>query len=149
MEKIKQIIQENIYCVLSTVDAQNQPWGAPVFFAYDEHYNFYWWTDTESQHSKNIEDNGKVYINIYDSHAAIGKGLGVYAQCAASLVEGEDLDRVREILNNRLGEQTLPTEKSSPTSAMQLYKATPVKWWHTANSQRGDDMIIVRQEVEL
>lgn len=149
MEIIRNILEKNLYCNLSTVDENGMPWGAPVYFVYDDKLNFYWWSDTESRHSKNIETNQKVFITVYNSHDPVGRGHGLYIESAAEKVNVEQLDRVRDIFNSRLGDQALPHEKSSPISAMQFYKAVPKKWWHNTTSMREDDMVIVREEIKL
>ncbi len=43
------------------------PWNSPVYSAFDKDYNFYWASWKENQHSKNIKENEKVFVVIYDS----------------------------------------------------------------------------------
>lgn len=76
--KFLEIIESIIYLNLATVDKLGNPHNAPVYTAYDESYNFYWKSWTENQHSKNIEENGKCFVTLYDSTTPAGTGIGVY-----------------------------------------------------------------------
>ena len=83
-DKAKEIIEKVIYITLATVDKSGQPWNTPLFSAYDKSYNFYWGSSRESQHSKNIMSNNKVFIVVYDSTVPAGQGDGVYIKAQAS-----------------------------------------------------------------
>lgn len=66
-ERAKEIIKEILYITIATTSREGQPWNSPVYSAFDESYNFYWASDQNGQHSKNIAENNKIFIVIYDS----------------------------------------------------------------------------------
>ena len=52
-EEIRRLLDESIYCVVSTVGDDGQPWGSPVFFGFDDDA-IYWRSWVESDHSRNL-----------------------------------------------------------------------------------------------
>jgi Pyridoxamine 5'-phosphate oxidase len=68
----------SIYITIATADSNGQPWNTPLYAAYDEHYNFYWASWTESVHSRNIRQNPAVFLVVYDSTVPEGTGEGIY-----------------------------------------------------------------------
>src|SRR6266446_3642631 len=63
--KVQAILSRTEYAT-ATVDEDGNPWNAPVYVAYDDHFNFYWGSYKESQHSKNIRNNPKVFLTMYN-----------------------------------------------------------------------------------
>src|SRR5690348_8698929 len=100
MEEItraKQIIEKILYITLATVDNDGQPWNSPVYSAYDSEYNFYWASDRNGQHSRNIAENNKVFVVIYDSTVPEGTGEGVYIQAKAyMLIDKNEIQKALE-----------------------------------------------------
>src|SRR5919205_4480788 len=87
-QKSKDIISKVLYITISTASKDGTPWNSPVYSAFDQDYNFYWASDQNGQHSKNIAENDKVFIVIYDSTIPEGTGEGVYIQARAYKLEG-------------------------------------------------------------
>lgn len=77
IEKAKKVIKEVLYATVATVTAEGQPWNSPVYTSYDEHYNFYWVSWKENDHSQNVRANGRAYLVIFDSTVPAGSGFGV------------------------------------------------------------------------
>jgi general stress protein 26 len=77
------IIDANLYLVLATADGTGQPWSSPVYFAHDGYAEFFWVSAPEAEHSRNIAARPRVGIVIFDSHAPIGTGQGVYIRADA------------------------------------------------------------------
>ncbi|MEK6898106.1 MAG: hypothetical protein AABX28_01980 [Nanoarchaeota archaeon] len=75
------ILETNSLLSLSTFDEKNkQPSVCSVYYAFDNDFNLYIWTDPKSQHSKNTIKNYKIGADIYDSHQEWGellKGLQI------------------------------------------------------------------------
>lgn len=76
--KVAEIIKKIPYITLATVANDGQPWNSPLWSAFDNDLNFYWASDWNSVHSKNIKENNKIFCVIYDSTMAEGTGEGVY-----------------------------------------------------------------------
>lgn len=53
----------NFFCI-ATVDKKGV-WSNPVYFAWDSKYNFYFISQMESRHMKNIKRNSRVSASIY------------------------------------------------------------------------------------
>ena len=95
MDKIIQsalaILKETELLTLSTVD-KNQPCSCSAYFAFDEEFNLYIWTDPSTLHSKNIAESPLVSVNIVDTTQQWGtnlKGLQIFGK--ASVVSDEEL----------------------------------------------------------
>lgn len=82
----KEVIEKIEYINLATVTPEGMPWNSPVYTAYDKDYNFYWASDQENIHSKNIINNQNVFAVIYDSTAPAGTGFGIYLKGTAVVV---------------------------------------------------------------
>lgn len=147
MKTAEEYLAASQYCVLSTVDDEGNPWGAPVFFVHDENKTLYWWSDTEAQHSRNIDANGQVYINVFDSTLPEGKGEGIYLRCEAGRVPKGALERVRELYNQHVKTFALSPEDVSGDAPTQLYQAVPQLLWQNAPGSRDGKYIDIREEI--
>lgn len=85
------ILENNNFVVLSTVSDAGVPWGTPVHFAFDEQ-NIYWISGDNAVHSRNIFDNGKVFLVIYNSQQNTAKDTRacLYIETTARALEGEE-----------------------------------------------------------
>jgi hypothetical protein len=95
------IINANLYLVLATADGTGRPWSSPVYFAHDGYAEFFWVSAPEAAHSRNIAARPQVGIVIFDSHAPIGTGQGVYMSAVAGQVVGDDVTRGIETFSRR------------------------------------------------
>lgn|SRR3990167_5091914 len=152
-EKAKKIIEKILYITIATVSKDGQPWNSPVFSAYDESYNFYWNSWKENQHSKNIAENNKVFIVIYDSTVPERMGEGVYIQAKAFMITDEkEIEEARMLLSKR---KSKPSSKlRSPAEFLgeyprRVYKAVPEKVWVNGNGDINGNYIDIRTEVSL
>ena len=66
-QKALNILDSNLYINLATSSLDGQPWNTPVYAVRDEDFNFYWRSWCGAEHSKNIQDNEKVFLTCYDS----------------------------------------------------------------------------------
>jgi uncharacterized protein YhbP (UPF0306 family) len=146
------ILRHIKYATVATVSDNGQPWNSPVFTAYDSQFHFYWFSDKESQHSKNIRSTGTCFIVVYDSTAPEGTGEGVYIQATVRELLDDEVLEAKAICDARLG-KTKNRDISTYTGDAPLrgYKATPVKVWinEDANNPDGSYLKDVRVEVVL
>jgi nitroimidazol reductase NimA-like FMN-containing flavoprotein (pyridoxamine 5'-phosphate oxidase superfamily) len=98
---VRGIIDANLYLVLATADGPGRPWSSPVYFAHDGYAEFLWVSAPEAEHSRNIATRPQVGIVIFDSHAPIGTGQGVYISATAEQVSSENLTRGIEAFSRR------------------------------------------------
>jgi hypothetical protein len=95
------IIDASLYLVLATADGTGRPWSSPVYFAHDRYAEFLWVSAPEAEHSRNIAARPQVGIVIFDSHAPIGTGQGVYISATAEQVGSDNLTRGIETFSQR------------------------------------------------
>src|SRR6187551_3580918 len=74
------IVRSLLYVTVATTSSVGEPWNSPVYSAYDDRGNFYWTSSPLAQHSRNIDQNGRAFLAIYDSMVPAGKGEGVYIE---------------------------------------------------------------------
>ena len=135
---------------LATVSEQGNPGNAPVFFAYDDKYCFYWGSYKDAQHSKNIRQNGKTYFVIYDSTVPAGSGKGVYVQAdAKELSDKDEITLAHKLLWDR---HTVPywmIEQFFDNAPIRIYKAVPQKIWINGEEKACGHYVDTREEVHL
>ena len=68
------LVEENSYLTLATVGADGVPWASPVWFAARELDVFVWASKPGARHSRNIAENRRVSLVIFDSSKAPGEG---------------------------------------------------------------------------
>jgi len=153
-ERVKSTIAGVKYITIATVSEQGEPWNAPTFFAYDEAYNLYWGSPTESQHSKNIKANSQVYIVIYDSTVTPGTGKGVYIRAKAHMLSKLDEARTAfDTIMKRRGD--IPYwpywdfEEYSPEKPIELFQARPQKIYTNGGIMKDGVYVDSRVEVKL
>src|SRR3989339_171259 len=63
-----------------------------AFFAYDDIYNLYYLSPSDSQHSLNIKENNSVAVTVFDSHLTFSNKLsGLQMFGTAQQAKGKDL----------------------------------------------------------
>jgi nitroimidazol reductase NimA-like FMN-containing flavoprotein (pyridoxamine 5'-phosphate oxidase superfamily) len=121
---VQDIVAANRYMVLATADEQGVPWATPVWFATEDHRRFYWISDPNTRHSRNIAARPEIAIVIFDSTQPINTGRGVYAKAVAEQVANAEVDRVLQIFSERSvahGGEVWTREHLEP---LRLYRAT-------------------------
>ncbi len=93
LDSVNFILNKNKLLTLSTVDKKNNsPCSSTAFFCFDENFNIYIWTSEDTTHGRNIEENNKVAVNIFDSSQKWGTGLqGLQIKGRASKTSGNEL----------------------------------------------------------
>ncbi|MCL4392359.1 pyridoxamine 5'-phosphate oxidase family protein [Patescibacteria group bacterium] len=149
-KKAKEIIAKIIYITVATVSKDGEPWNSPVYSAFDSDYNFYWVSPTATQHSKNIKENGKAFLVIYDSTAPEGTGDGVYIKAKASEVRSlKELAHAFKLLYARKDKKARDISYVLKKSPLRVYKAVPEKAWLNTFEKVGEHSVDGRIEVKL
>ena len=136
-EIARQLIADNLYLSLGTADADGTPWVTPVFFTPDGFSDFYWVSDPNTQHSRNLANRPDAAAAIFDTHAIVGRAEAVYLKLTATQVPDGDLEPALAIYNSRLPEAKhfeLP-ELLTP-APFRLYHATVLE--HSVLVRGGD-----------
>ncbi len=101
--KAKEIIDGNKYMVVSTSDKDGGPWGATVLYVYDEESElFFFFSDLESLHSRNIIENPRVSLTIFNAGSPIGEYKGIQVEGNAHLVGKDKLDLAFNLYSKRI-----------------------------------------------
>lgn len=149
----KKIIEKILYITVATVSKDGQPWNSPVYSAFDENYNFFWTSDQNGQHSKNIKENNKIFLVIYDSTAPEGTGEGVYIQAKAYQLDDEkEITHALKYLDGRVNKQKDPAIRVAGFQGdmpRRVYKAVPEKVWVNDDGEINGNYVDVRIEVDL
>lgn len=87
----REIITSNVYMSLGT--AGERPWIAPVFYAYDDEYIFYFVSAVDSMHVQQLLKNHQAAAAIYSTGSPPGEGNGVQMDGYADVVGEADLPR--------------------------------------------------------
>ena len=146
LAKVQEILEQNIYCTVSTVCDDGKPWGSPVFFGFDNDRTIYWRSWTENVHSRNLQARSGAFVTIFDSHTPWGEGTGVYM-----LGKAHQLDDVAEI-DKALSCMNLRSKKSSEVEEFlapnprRMYAFTPEKTWVNIDKEKDGRYIDERVE---
>lgn len=148
IEHARKIVDKIKYLTIATVDSEGKPWNAPVFGMCDEDFNCYWGSYQGTQHSKNIEYNGMVYIAIYDSTVAPGTGWGVYIRGTAKIIEDKaEVKKIFEMMKKRHDDSFWPIETMSGDGPIRFYKATKEHIWMNDGDKVADTYVDVRRQL--
>ncbi len=149
-DKAKEIINKILYITIATSSKDGVPWNTPVYSAFDENYNFFWASDKNGQHSKNIKENNNVFLVIYDSTAAEGIREGVYIQAKAyELTKEKEIADALSYLDKRVNKKPHSPEKFLGNMPRRVYKAVPEKFWINGDGDINGNYIDIRMEVNL
>lgn len=145
--KARTILDSICYATLSTVDPNGNPWNSPVYCAYDEHYNVYWGSHVESQHSQNIRANHKVFIAIYDSTCEPGTGEGVYIQAhVKELTNSDEITHAHTLIQARRPSPYWKLAEVQPDKPVHLFQAIPERIWMNDEGEKDGQYIDIRKE---
>ncbi len=96
------IVDAGRYMTLGTADADGRPWVSPVWYAHEDARTFIWVSDPGTRHSFNIAARPDVSLVIFDSHAELGEGQGVYVRAVAEQVDGDEAVRAIAVFSAQL-----------------------------------------------
>jgi Pyridoxamine 5'-phosphate oxidase len=127
IEQGRTIVDNALYLVLGTADADGRPWAAPVYFAHNGYREFIWVSKPEARHSRNIEVRPEVSIVVFDSTVPIGTGGGVYMEATAAEADEAERDEALATFSRRSvahGGGEFTAADALPPARLRLYKAT-------------------------
>jgi hypothetical protein len=89
---VNELLTASRYMVLATADADGAPWASPVWFATDDGRAFYWVSDPNARHSRNVAARAEIAIVIFDSTVTPGEANAVYMPARAEQCGTEGFD---------------------------------------------------------
>ncbi len=148
--KAKEILANIRYITIASASTEAEPWGTPVLAVFDDQYNCYWTSLNNTQHSKNIKENPRVYLTCFDSTVLPGEGGGVYIQAqAVEMTDPAEITRVAELLYVRKNKPVRKAEEFLEDSLKRMYKATPRKFWINLDIDVKNDPENAKKEIIL
>jgi len=125
------IIDANLYLILGTVDPDGRPWTSPVCYTPGGNREFYWFSDTDARHSRNLAERPQVSFVIFDSTVEPYHGRAVYAAGEAQELSGSDLDRALAAHPRPDRPDLLPPPRPDVTAPApyRLYQVTASDMW--------------------
>ena len=104
----------------------------------------------KNQHSLNIEKNPNSFITIYDTHAPMDAGLGVYFQGRSyKLQNPKDILFALKGIYARRGKRPRSIKEFLKIFPRRAYKFVPSKVWVNGGSDVNGNYIDVRTELDL
>lgn len=116
------IIRNNIYLTLATTDGED-PWASPLFYTVDKEYNFYYISQLNSLHSKNIAMNPSVSFAIFNTRQKEGEGNGVQARGVVKLIKDSQIKEAMKWYKTSFIEMN--EENFMGDAPYRLFKITP------------------------
>jgi len=117
------VIAANRYMTLATADGRGVPWASPVWFATEDEHTFYWVSDPNARHSRNIAERPEIALVIFDSTVVPGEARAVYIAARAEQVTPAELG-VFQRVSAAQGLDAWTEASVSPPARHRLYRAT-------------------------
>jgi uncharacterized protein YhbP (UPF0306 family) len=95
------IVENGAYMTLATADASGAPWVTPVWYALESLSSLIWISRPDARHSQNLSVRPQLGIVIFDSHAPIGTGQGVYLEATAEPVTENEVEATMAVFSQR------------------------------------------------
>lgn len=133
------IIKSNIYLTLGTAD--KDPWVAPVFYAVDDKYNFYFISQLDSLHTQHLLKNPNVAFAIFDSHQKEGTGIGVQGNGKAYLLKDEELTEASKYYRTTFVE--MKPGSFTDSAPYRFFKIVPEKFYVLDPDEKVDKRVEV------
>ena len=130
--RFRRVIDANLYMTLGTADETGRPWASPLYFAHADYREFVWVSKPGARHSRNIAARPEVGIVVFDSHAPINAGGGMYMSATAEEVVGDDRERALAVFSARSvahGGGEFGLEDVEPPAELRIYRATATEHW--------------------
>ncbi len=142
----KELLNSIRHAAMATVNEDGSPHNTPYFFMYNEDFTkLYWGSHPDSQHSKNITRDGKLFVVVFNSVVKGKGGLYIAASGGHALQDNEIAEgvRVHNITRSRFEQDPIPEEY--------YQKGSQKMWCATINKielycvERGADGYILRE----
>ncbi|MEV4316669.1 pyridoxamine 5'-phosphate oxidase family protein [Actinocrispum sp. NPDC049592] len=126
-EIARAVLDANSFMTLATADASGTPWASPVWFATENHRDFYWVSAPTSRHSVNLAERPVLSIVVFDSTATPLMGQAVYMMATAAQVPDPEIHDALTLFNRasvRSGLSEFTLDRVTGSARLRLYRAT-------------------------
>src|SRR5215467_9735281 len=91
----RRLMKASTLCALATVSPGGRAHVNHMYFASNDRYDVFWFSDRDSVHSRNLDNNASAAITVYDSHQVNGRpDRGVQLFGTAGIASGDEAIRV-------------------------------------------------------
>jgi len=146
----RQILEDNQYMTLATVNPDGRAWVSPVVYAPDSNINLYFLSLPESRHSRNIADRPLVSAAVFDSGQACGAGVGLQIEGQVRPVPAEYSLRALKWYFGRKwpypGDNLAVKgfKKFVKGKIYRFYKFVPTSVWMNDPRKEKDERVLIR-----
>lgn len=100
--KLKECLDSTTVAVLATRE-RDGVWATPVYFSYDDEFNFYFISPKGTRHMNNIKSNSNVALAVFTPLSVSGiHQIGVQVKGVTSIVPDSEIEKVYAIRAKRL-----------------------------------------------
>jgi uncharacterized protein YhbP (UPF0306 family) len=149
----QRILDQTLYCTLSTCSADGFPWASPLYFSYDRHWHLYWSSAIASQHSQNLDKNGgRAAITLYNTARDQPKVQGLFL---TGLAHELDPNRVASVLKTFFDRypKAVPQRTAADylhDSPRRIYHFVPQAVWITGERLAvGNQLVDTKIQLDL
>lgn len=127
---LTECMESTYFCSIATLGVEGV-WVCPVYFAYDDKFNFYFISQPPSRHTRNIKEDSRVAAAIYSTAQDPGGDVkGVQLEGNARILPDQEVETAHTIYYKRKdAERGLPkrspTEHMGETAEWKFIKVTP------------------------
>jgi general stress protein 26 len=144
INRAKQLLKEIHHVPVATVNKDGSPHDSPVFMVFDDKLSAFWASNPETQHSKNIARDDRVFLVVFDSREGHG---GLFIKARAKVLESktetehgyQKLKELKQQLHGNMG----GLDKYTAAAAQRIYQAEPEQIWIN-KSDRDEHGVIIR-----
>lgn len=146
--RTKEILNNVSYVTIATASVDAEPWNTPVLAVFDDTYTMYWTSLSDTRHSKNIRENSRVHLSVYEP--AVCERDGVYIQATAEeLLNEEEVSRAAALLYAKKGKEPRAAKEFLGESNRRMYKAVPQRFWISLDAEVQINPATSKHEITL
>jgi hypothetical protein len=147
LKRAKDLLNTTRHAAMATVNEDGSPHNTPYFLMFDDDLgHFYWGSNPESLHSKNIARTGQAFVVIYDRTE---RG-GLYVKIEnAHAPKGDELEHALAVHNKhraKEGKEPLLLQYFLD-GPQRMYQGDAVQFW--VNSAERDEKGLVIRDIRL
>jgi hypothetical protein len=142
IKRAQVLFREIHHIPIATVNVDGSPHCSPVFMAFGPQLEGYWVSHPESDHSKNIARDSRVFLTIFDSREGHGglflAGTAIVLSEPPAITKGlAQLQAVKKELYGKMGSVA---DYTGPGKQC-VYHFIPVRAWVNHSDKRGETVI--------
>lgn len=152
LSRIQHLLKTIHLVAIATTAKTGKPHNTPVFMAFDLNLQAYWASNLKTQHSRNILENNRIMMVIFDS--VTGNDGGVYIEAEAQPLIADDADFRQAYdalseLKEHTGGVMASKEHYLRRGSQRLYRAQPKKLWINLHTKDDNGAIIADERIEV